>query len=254
MRTSRGAFSGNTANTPKTAGLTSCYEGFALVFGKIDTSHNVTAWTKDGEAFSHTVSDGKDEGWSTTIMSSGGTMTAPLVLGSGKGAVSADDDGTYLEAKKDSDNSRFLNVSNAKLEDAVKLDDLSGEETKGYRLFGEHNLESMRSAGVAMIATDSYLGSGKGGENYPSSLTFPFVPKLVIISAPTDKGGKIIAINGQESTDLILDTSSATPPSVYFNWVGKKLSWYSNNGSSYADKAESQLTKSGVIYHWIAIG
>lgn len=72
-----------TANTPYTVGLTTCYEGFALVFGKYATSHTVSAWVKGGikaECFTHTVSDGKDYGWDRTISASGGTMTGDLIL------------------------------------------------------------------------------------------------------------------------------------------------------------------------------
>lgn len=73
----------NTSNTPYTARLTSCYEGYALVFGKYSTSHTISAWAKGGirnDCFTHTVSDGKDYGWDTTISASGGTMTGSLIL------------------------------------------------------------------------------------------------------------------------------------------------------------------------------
>lgn len=241
-----------TQHTPYTEGLTTSASGFALVFGSVNADHTIISWTTGADkaySFNHRYIMGNDMGWDSHITASGGTMTGPLGLGGGKGSVSADDSGAFIEAK-----TKRIKVKDTSLEESAKVVSTESGVEKEYNLFGEHNLETMRESGVACIETGSYEGSGKGGENYPSSLTFSFVPKLVIISAPTDKGGKIIAINGQESTDSILDTSSATPPSIYFDWLGKKLSWYSTKGSSYADKAESQLTKSGVRYHWIAIG
>ena len=73
----------NTANTPYKAGLTTCYEGFALVFGNYATNHTISAWAKGvtkAECFTHTVSDGTVIGWDGYINKSGGTMTGDLIL------------------------------------------------------------------------------------------------------------------------------------------------------------------------------
>lgn len=73
----------NTSNTPYTEGLTSCYEGYALVFGKYDTNHTISAWAKGGirnNCFMHTVSGERNYGWDSSISASGGTMTGNLIL------------------------------------------------------------------------------------------------------------------------------------------------------------------------------
>lgn len=72
----------STANTPYKAGITPCYEGYALVFGN-SINHTVSAWAKGGirnDCFMHTVSEGKDYGWDNSISASGGTMTGSLML------------------------------------------------------------------------------------------------------------------------------------------------------------------------------
>lgn len=72
----------STENTPYKAGITTCYEGYALVFGN-SINHTVSAWAKGGirnDCFMHTVSNGNDYGWDNSISASGGTMTGSLML------------------------------------------------------------------------------------------------------------------------------------------------------------------------------
>ena len=108
------------------------------------------------------------------------------------------------------------------------------------------------------MQTNSYVGTGVGGESAPNRLTFGFVPKLVIISAPANEGGKIIAINGQSSVELVdcgaanVDTSNIA--NIYLTWSGKSVSWYVTYGSNNEKRSTYQLNRSGVTYHWVAFG
>ena len=174
----------STENTPYKAGLTSCYEGYALVFGKYATSHSVSAWAKGGirnDCFTHTVGDGKIYGWDSTILASGGTMTGDLRLGGGKGVVSADETNSFLESTKDDKNYRRISLSNPSDEDtalaeSAKIVDTVNGVVKGYNLFGEHNFdESVGKYGVARI----YSGSFNGDSTKERIFTFPIRPKLV---------------------------------------------------------------------------
>lgn len=199
---------GYTENTPYKAGLTACYEGFALVHGKFNLHHTVSAWVTGGErneCFIHTVTGGTASGWDRTISASGGTMVGPLGLGSGKGKVHADDEGTYLESVADDDNSYVLAVKNSnseeKTEDAVQLIFNRGTEKVTQRIFGEHNVDSLTSYGYAKIASGvsvpTYIADGFRYDfssptlHYKYRIELPFKPKVLLVDT--------IYINYEES-------------------------------------------------------
>ena len=95
----------------------------------------------------------------------------------------------------------------------------------------------------AKIEVGSYVGTGTYGSSNPNSLTFEFVPKLVIIPVNSISGWPVVAING--ATKVYWSDNSnyfAT-----FNWNGNTVTWY---GSS----ALYQLNNSGEEYEYIAIG
>lgn len=263
----------NTANTPYTSGLTSCYEGYALAFGKASTSHSITAWTKGGtrnECFTHSVSDGKDNGWDSTISASGGTMTGPLNLGGGLGRVYADETGTYLGAYSgNNEKSNKLKISNPKDgKEELKFSTPSGE----HELFGEHNVASLASllgeVGCAKIQIGTYEGSNSVGPNYPTELTFNFEPKIVFIRC-----NKTEKYDGDHTTYLLepfingvtynfgrktRDDVSSVPFYLYTSWQGNKLSfYYTTDGKSDRDdslRSPYQMNNSGQTYTYIAIG
>lgn len=171
-----------TENTPYKSGLTSYTEGFALVHGIYAESHSLICWTKGSElCFTRTGSGS----WNNTISSAGGVMTGALALGSGKGTVSADDKSTFLEAAKDTDTYRRIEVENPSITDAplISAAKLVTTEngTKGeYKLLGEHNTDLLTSFGFGKIEVKSYKGYGVGGGNYPCEITFKFAPRVVI--------------------------------------------------------------------------
>lgn len=90
----------------------------------------------------------------------------------------------------------------------------------------------------------SYVGTGTYGSSNPNSLTFDFVPKMVIIRSESDFSAKFDWIIG-------ITTVKVYPDGVYECYVavdGKKLSFYCPL------EASSQMNGQNVKYYAIAIG
>lgn len=100
------------------------------------------------------------------------------------------------------------------------------------------------------IETGSYTGAGSSGSSQKNTLTFGFVPAVVIITEVSQSSfypGNVL-INGQtESNGIGSITSSGGNYAMTVDWTDKKVSWY-------AGEADRQLNKSGVTYYYFAIG
>lgn len=235
-----------TANTPYTSGLTPCTDGFAFVYGNA-TNHIISAWANgSAECYTHCVSEGVDKGWSKTISSLGGTMTGPLKLGGGKGSVSADDESTFLEAVKDSENYNRIEVTNptsdAQLVNAAKLKVMKNGEENEYNLFGQHNSTLLKGLGYAQMVSYTYEGTGESNKKLNINLYGgkPMVPKLIVVMG----GGRtLIALNG---VTALTPFGNSSP--IEMSWSGSTVSW----SSGYS--AEEALNKQGTAYSYLAIG
>lgn len=122
------------------------------------------------------------------------------------------------------------------------------------------------------VTIGSYVGTGTAGSANKNSLTFTFLPKLLIICKETPGGGSNppfihglasynyasnqhlpwylsgIWYEGQTSFDTFDYTLARNTVELSYNTV----SWYSQNaGSTYA---APQLNAQGYTYHYIAIG
>lgn len=169
----------DTENTPYKAGLTESTEGFALVYGASASNHTIVAWTtgtSKAENFVCSVSNGVSNDWESYLSKSGGTITGPLGLGGGKGSVSADDGGAFLEAFKDSENYRKIKVDIPSANDAIAealkfISSVNGVESI-FNLFGTHNLPK-----AAQIETGSFVGT-EGFHVIPSP---NFTPKFLVL-------------------------------------------------------------------------
>ena len=99
------------------------------------------------------------------------------------------------------------------------------------------------------IATGSYTGTGTYGPSNPNSLTFEFVPKLVIVS--TDSSLHPYNSPGSWAWSFIYSygaiTTYVTSSMVYFALEDKTLKWYS-------ESVNAQLNGSGTVYFFVAIG
>ena len=90
----------------------------------------------------------------------------------------------------------------------------------------------------------SYVGTGTYGDSNPNSLTFDFVPKIVIVQQQDNTTKHFFAIYGTKSAS----TDYHYGYSVDVQWMGKTLQWHSYN--SYTE----QLNEGGITYLSIAIG
>lgn len=107
-------------------------------------------------------------------------------------------------------------------------------------------------------ASGTYTGTGTSGSNNKTSITFSFVPKLVIVwhTNSTPNGlqpyGDVaycwrysfLWCDGQTKTSVVAGSSGP----VTFSVSGKKLQWYSSTNSAV------QLNEANVTYNYFAIG
>lgn len=115
--------------------------------------------------------------------------------------------------------------------------------------------------GVPKIATGSYTGAGTYGSSNKNSLTFDFVPKLVIVRPTITVGSSmkptaVIWVEGALGTSHAMNgdlSSYGTNTQLVFSLSGNTLSWYTNNTQASA-APETQLNKSTMTYYYIAIG
>lgn len=120
----------------------------------------------------------------------------------------------------------------------------------------EYTIEYLGKLGdKARVQVVSYVGTGTYGESNQNSLTFDFVPKMVVVALSKDKSNNpnvrpepndgwsnmFLWIHGMAMAGMSQST-------IYFTNDGKKLSWYASN---YAD---SQCNESGSVYTAVAIG
>lgn len=116
------------------------------------------------------------------------------------------------------------------------------------RLPGGKTLDEV-TAFPCQIYTGSYVGTGTYGQSNPNTLTFPFEPKLVIIS----NGGQYFAIPfvfDEDSQYIRIMSTNSRTGTLVTSWNGKSISWY----QSQMGEADSQLNTNGVTYRYVAIG
>ena len=114
------------------------------------------------------------------------------------------------------------------------------------------------ASGRAQIATGSYTGAGTYGVSNPNSLTAPFPPRLIVISAPggTSNGEFNIAILTPMSMDAtyrnynfaVLGSGSVINDNTMFSRKsGNTISWYTS-------QANLQMNSSGVVFNYMILG
>lgn len=114
--------------------------------------------------------------------------------------------------------------------------------------------------GAARIATGSYVGTGTCGENNPNSITFSFVPKVVMICGDgtqllfgTDYGAyPVFGVLWDQLSSEYKSISGNRYAGMSVKATDKTLSWYSKETSSYA--VDYQLNTSGKVYRYVAFG
>lgn len=109
------------------------------------------------------------------------------------------------------------------------------------------------ATGRAQIETGTYDGTGTYGTSNKNTLTFGFVPKIVIVSG-LDYGSEgygglpwitgqttVVSYWGANSSGMWMGTATCA-------WNGNTIQWYSGVD------AIRQLNKSGKTYYYVAIG
>lgn len=105
--------------------------------------------------------------------------------------------------------------------------------------------------GSGKVVAGSYVGTGTYGEGNKSSLTFDFVPKIVLfygtggdVLSTSSSGFPLIMLWG---TTYCAGTSNTTTSFSYFAYYGNTMSWYS-------ESAAGQFNTSGSTFRYVAIG
>ena len=108
------------------------------------------------------------------------------------------------------------------------------------------------SSNGCRLQTGSYTGNGTYGVNNPCTLTFDFIPKLILI-LPTPKGNGYFYFH--TLTNSI--TNSGSSRSIGMNCVaslnGTTFSWYTTAASDDVPTMQ-QGNYNGYVYVWYAIG
>lgn len=109
------------------------------------------------------------------------------------------------------------------------------------------------TATVPHVQTGTYVGTGTYGEANPNTLTFDFIPKLVIVNnvifldavMNEHDGYEMVAIQGARR--CWCDYRSTSSAKITLQWSGNSFSWYGNTSSEQGNIADA-------TYHYIAIG
>jgi len=117
----------------------------------------------------------------------------------------------------------------------------------------------------ARIATGSYTGTGTAGPDNPTTITFPFKPKYVIVTSnESETNGKAFGrfynndTNGctidcsELSSTYSQHTTVSSSRVTYVRLVDNTLQLYSQGDTVYV-LATMQINRSGCVYHYIAI-
>ena len=114
------------------------------------------------------------------------------------------------------------------------------------RLPGGKTLDEV-TAFPCQVYTGSYVGTGTYGASNPTTLSFPFEPKMVIIAANAYQGGITHPLIRPDTVGYVTIAAS-----IYSTMV---VSW-ADNGLSFYDTASAirQFNNSGTTYYFIALG
>ena len=143
-----------------------------------------------------------------------------------------------------------LDYSEAAAGDFLALLDASAETGKKISLKNLINYMQLLG-GVPKIATGSYIGTGTYGANNPCSLTFPFVPKLVVLSNAstysTDTSGLLVMVAGSNMALSLDESNQSTTSRISLTWGTDSVSWHTTS-------AARQMNTSSRNYHYVAFG
>ena len=103
--------------------------------------------------------------------------------------------------------------------------------------------------GMPHVVWGSYAGTGTCGQNNPTTLTFDFEPKLLLVT-PTSYGytmSRILAPRGCTYVRNSFGTSSNDEYTTRLRWDGNSVSYWSSN-------AGGQFNSLSNTYYYVAVG
>ena len=103
----------------------------------------------------------------------------------------------------------------------------------------------------ARIQTGSYVGTGTYGANNPCTLTFDFIPDLIIIRAQSFR--TMIYINGVGAMTIVEQYPGGLLSPFEYLAEGTKITTVNNITSWYSDSAVNQLNGDNATYKWVAL-
>lgn len=127
---------------------------------------------------------------------------------------------------------------------------LSGDPTDALHAATKQYVDAL-AGGAAKIATGSYVGNGKNGfnnshNNFRNTLTFPFEPKIVVISCESSIQAQIL-VQGQTKSGNVYSPPNSNGVNTV-TWNGNSVTWYNEN---YAD---SQFNTLNTTYLYVVFG
>ena len=126
--------------------------------------------------------------------------------------------------------------------DRIRMDDFNADNQKIDA--------ALAACGNCKIATGSYTGTGEYGKANPSTLTFDFVPKFVLIRVLEADLITGLSLYSPFTLGKLekMGSSASSQNEIHVSWEGSSVSWF--NYSS----AEYQANESGCSYAYLAIG
>ena len=228
------------------------------------TAEDVGAVSKTGDTMTGDLEITKSNGKYRLISNAGKVGELQLFANATTlSAYNSKDDTTTFRRLRIQDSKAQADINHA----LVFLNSVSGQ-VEEYPVIHTGNITE---SGVAKIETGSYVGSGFNGEEFPTEITFSFVPKVVWVWRSV--GGHGSPGMGTLNEGYMIMCSTLTNqykgaeylPGVSNTWYNKldgttlsfyygKKTWDEEEEEYYYPDALEQLNYSGYTYSYIAIG
>lgn len=101
-------------------------------------------------------------------------------------------------------------------------------------------------SGSLRLAVGSYIGTGGHGEENPTTLTFDFTPRLLLMLGNGWNGHFILTYSS--ITTYCHPTAGTSSSEIEFRWAENSVSWY------HKSSAASQRNAEGREYTYLVIG
>ena len=129
--------------------------------------------------------------------------------------------------------------------DGVCMDDFNSDNSKIDAAI------SVLSNAMPHVAAGSYVGTGTAGSSSKNSLTFDFVPRLLIITPGNYGVEMMMAVHASSQYSFwSSNIQSGAITAGTITW-GTTVSWYYGGSSM---KEYGQFNASGTTYYYLAIG